>query len=91
MYPLTEIQLVLMNPTGLHARPASQFVQTAARFKSKVQIIAGSKRADGKSILNVMTMGLKKGADFTVSADGEDEAECLAALQALVEGNFGEG
>ncbi|WP_328793879.1 HPr family phosphocarrier protein [Heliomicrobium gestii] len=91
MFPLTEIQLVLTNPTGLHARPAAQFVQTAARFKSKVRIIAGGKTADAKSILNVMTLGLKHGAAFTVSADGEDEAECLAALQALVESKFGEG
>ncbi|MTV49983.1 HPr family phosphocarrier protein [Heliobacillus mobilis] len=87
---MTEIQLVLTNPTGLHARPASQFVQTASKFKSKVKISAGGKQVDAKSILGVMTMGLRSGTAFTVTADGEDEVECVAALASLVESKFGE-
>jgi phosphocarrier protein len=87
---MIEIKLVLTNAAGLHARPAAQFIQTAAAFKSKITIQSGSKRADAKSILAVMGMGLGPGAEFLLTADGLDEGECIAALQALVESNFGE-
>ncbi|HWR44092.1 HPr family phosphocarrier protein [Sporomusa sp.] len=88
---MIELELVLTNAAGLHARPAAQFIQTAAAFKSKVAIQAGSKSADAKSILAVMGLGLGQGATFLLNADGPDEAECVAALKALVERNFGEG
>ncbi|SMC92215.1 HPr family phosphocarrier protein [Sporomusa malonica] len=88
---MTEIELVLTNAAGLHARPAAQFVQKAAAFKSKVIIQAGSKTADAKSILAVMGLGLNLGSAFLLKVDGEDEAECAAELKALVERNFGEG
>lgn len=87
---MTEIQLVMNNPTGLHARPAAKLVQKAASFKSKVKIAGNDKVADAKSILLVMGMGLAKGTTITITAEGEDEAECILALQALVESNFGE-
>lgn len=84
------IQVVLNNETGLHARPAAQFVQNAAKFKSKVEINDGKRTADGKSILAVMAIGLGKGSVFIIKADGEDEEACLNTLQQLVENNFGE-
>ena len=87
---MANIELVLNNPSGLHARPAAQFVQKAASFKSKVVITAGSKSVDAKSILGVMGLGLAKGSIFSVAAEGEDEAACLEALRILVENNFGE-
>ncbi|SDE79452.1 HPr family phosphocarrier protein [Sporomusa acidovorans] len=88
---MTKIDLVLANAAGLHARPAAQFVQTAAGFMSKVTIRAGEKAADAKSILAVMGLGLGRGASFELTADGSDEAECIAVLQKLVTSNFGEG
>ncbi|MDT8903057.1 HPr family phosphocarrier protein [Selenomonadales bacterium 4137-cl] len=88
---MIEAVLKISNPTGLHARPAAQFVQKAASFSSKVTIIGNNKVADAKSILSVMGMGLNYGAEITVTADGEDEKECLESLVALIEGNFGEG
>ncbi|HWR40786.1 MAG TPA: HPr family phosphocarrier protein [Patescibacteria group bacterium] len=87
---MKQIECILNNHSGLHARPAAQFVQKAASFTSKVTITAKNKTVDAKSILGVMGMGLAKGAQFTVTADGADETECLAGLQALVESNFGE-
>jgi len=87
---MTEITVTLNNPTGLHARPAALFVQKASSFKSKVAITANSKSGDGKSILQIMAMGLGQGTTLTIRADGPDEGECLAALKALVESNFGE-
>lgn len=88
---MTQIELVLNNPAGLHARPAAQFIQKASAFASKVTIHSGEKTADAKSILAVMSLGLRQGAKFTLLADGPDEVECVAALQALIESNFGEG
>ena len=88
---MKQLECILNNHSGLHARPAAQFVQKAAAFGSKVTITANNKTVDAKSILGVMGMGLAKGAQFVVTADGSDEAECLAALQELVESNFGEG
>lgn len=88
---MTKIELVLTNAAGLHARPAAQFVQTAAGFASKVTIRAGEKAADAKSILAVMGLGLGRGTSFELTADGADEVECITALQKLVISNFGEG
>jgi phosphocarrier protein HPr len=87
---MTEIQITITNPSGLHARPAAQFVQKAASFKSKVRIIANSKVADGKSILAVMGMGLKQNTLVTITTEGEDEAECSKALEDIIKSNFGE-
>ena len=78
------------NKTGIHARPASIFVQTATKFKSKIQITANGKTVDAKGILGIMSMGLKKGTAITISADGADEADAIGALKALVESKFGE-
>ena len=87
---MTEATLPIENKTGIHARPASVFVQTAAKFKSKVQVQAKGKTADAKSILMLMSLGLSKGTEITISADGPDEAEAVAALKELIETKFGE-
>ena len=87
---MTEATLTIENKTGIHARPASVFVQTAAKFKSKVQVQAKGKAADAKSILMLMSLGLSKGTEITISADGPDEAEAVAALKELIETKFGE-
>ncbi|MBQ7199205.1 MAG: HPr family phosphocarrier protein [Selenomonadaceae bacterium] len=87
---MTEATTTIENKTGIHARPASVFVQTASKFKSKVQIKAKGKTVDAKSILMIMSMGLTKGTEITLSADGPDEAEAVATLKKLVDDKFGE-
>lgn len=87
---MTEIQVIITNATGLHARPAAQFVQKAASFKCKVKIAGNNKVADGKSILAVMGMGLIQNTKLTITAEGADEENCIAALKELIESNFGE-
>ena len=87
---MTEATVTIENKTGIHARPASVFVQTAAKFKSKVQIKAKGKSVDAKSILMIMSMGLVKGTEITIAADGEDEAAAVQALKDLVVSKFGE-
>ena len=87
---MTEATTTIENKTGIHARPASVFVQKASSFKSKVQLKAKGKTVDAKSILMIMSMGLVKGTEITIVADGPDEAEAVAQLKALVDAKFGE-
>ncbi len=88
---MPEITVTILHPAGLHARPAALFVQTAARFASTVQVQLGERRANGKSILSILTLGAKQGASVTISAEGDDAEQALASLQALIESNFAEG
>ena len=87
---MTEATTTIENKTGIHARPASQFVQKASSFKSKIQIKAKGKTVDAKSILMIMSMGLVKGTEITIAADGPDEADAVAALKQMVDDKFGE-
>ncbi len=87
---MTEATTTIENKTGIHARPASVFVQKASSFKSKVQLKAKGKTVDAKSILMIMSMGLVKGTEITIVADGPDEADAVATLKKLVDDKFGE-
>ena len=87
---MKQFTYVITDAAGIHARPASIFVQTATKFKSKVQIQAKGKTVDAKSILMIMSMGLVKGTEITIVADGPDEAEAVKALTDLVASKFGE-
>ncbi len=88
-----EIRLTIRNQLGLHARPAAKFVSTAARFQSQIRVRnltrnTESVRAD--SINQLATLGVRQGHEIAIAAQGEDADEALAALQVLVEANFGE-
>jgi phosphotransferase system HPr (HPr) family protein len=72
----------------LHARPAGAFAVAAGRFAATVSVSAGSKTADGKSVLGVMGLGATSGEVVTVSADGPDAAEAVSALIAILESYF---
>ena len=87
---MTEATTTIENKTGIHARPASVFVQKASSFKSKVQLKAKGKTVDAKSILMIMSMGLVKGTEITIVADGPDEAAAVSTLKELVDSKFGE-
>jgi phosphotransferase system HPr (HPr) family protein len=87
---MSEITLTIQHSAGLHARPASLFVQTAKRFQSNITVSHGSRSANAKSILTVLTLGASRGAEVTIRAEGEDADAALEALQTLIAGNFGE-
>lgn len=87
---MPEITLTIRNQVGLHARPAALFVQAAKQFTCDIQILHGERKANAKSILGVLTLGANQGALVTVRAEGPDADQALAALEALVESNFGE-
>jgi len=71
---------------GFHARPASDFVKKAKTFKARIEIIKEEKKADAKSIVGVLSLGLPKGAVVTVRADGDDESEAMHVLVPMIEG-----
>jgi phosphotransferase system HPr (HPr) family protein len=90
---LVETRIVVTHEVGLHARPAAMFVQTAGRFASSVRVknvTTNSESIDAKSILGVLTLGVVRGHEISISADGADEKQAIADLRKLVEGNFGE-
>ena len=88
--PAVETSLVITNKVGLHARPASLLVQTAAQFQSKIQVQHGDKSANAKSMLGVMKLGATVGATIVVRAEGEDAEQAIAALTDLARRNFDE-
>jgi phosphotransferase system HPr (HPr) family protein len=87
-------QFDVMDPVGLHARPAALFVKLANTFSSNITICnvsAGGKWANAKSILGLLTCGVKQGDRVEVKAEGNDEEQAVAALEKLVTSNFTEG
>ncbi len=87
---MSEISLTIKHEVGLHARPASMFVQTAAKFSSEIEVTHGETTVNAKSILAVLTLGAHKDAEIIISAEGDDADEALIALEELVLNNFGE-
>jgi len=88
--PVVETSLVITNKVGLHARPASLLVQTAAQFQSKIQVQYGDKSANARSMLGVLKLGATAGATIVVQAEGEDAEQAIAALTDLARRNFDE-
>lgn len=80
----------VQNKTGLHARPASKFVQIANEYKSEIFIQKGNSKVNAKSIMGVMTLGISKGTKITITAEGQDEEKALDKLIELIESKFGE-
>ena len=82
--------LTVVNPSGLHLRPAGVLSQTAMKFKWDVIIECGEKRIIAKSVLNVMAAGIKCGTEINLICDGEDEEEAMKTLTEAIEGGLGE-
>ncbi|TCK60278.1 dihydroxyacetone kinase phosphoryl donor subunit DhaM [Curtobacterium sp. PhB136] len=76
----------LVNETGLHARPAAEFVKTAAKYDAAVRVNG----VDAKSLLGIMALALPKGATVTIVASGDDAQDAVDALDELVRSGFGE-
>ncbi len=80
--------MTIDHEAGLHARPASLFVETAGKFEADVRASYEGREVNAKSILQVLTLGAEQGAEISVRAEGEDAGEALEALTELVESNF---
>ena len=84
--PSSEATAVLPADVDLHARPAAQFVRAAMGFGSRIQVAAGEREVDAKSLLSVLSLGAKGGTSLRLRAEGEDAPQAVDALAALVAG-----
>ena len=76
---------MIKNEVGLHARPAAIFVQTANKYLCDIYLETDEKKANGKSIMSVMSLGAYQGEELTIITKGEDEEEALNDLVDLIE------
>ena len=82
--------VTVVNPSGLHLRPAGVLTQTAMKFKSDITIQCGEKKITAKSVLNVMAAGIKCATEITLISDGADEEEAMKTLSEAIESGLGE-
>jgi phosphocarrier protein len=83
--------ITIINKLGLHARAAAKLVATASEYESTLHITRNGKQVDAKSIMPVMMLAASQGVDVELIAEGDDEAEAIDALAALIDDYFGEG
>jgi len=82
--------VTVVNGLGLHARAAARFVSVAGHFESQIRVARRQREVDGKSILGLLLLSAARGSTITITADGPDEGDAMAALQSLVERGFEE-
>jgi phosphotransferase system HPr (HPr) family protein len=90
MGELASASVTIVNRLGLHARPATEFVDLASSFKADVWVHKGDERVGGKSIMEMMMLAATKGTNLEIKADGPDAKACVEALAKLVADGFGE-
>ncbi len=87
---MIEKKLTIINKLGLHARAATKFANTAAKFNSDIKVVFGGKNIDGKSIMSLMLLAAAKGTEITLKIEGSDEQDAMAAIEALILNRFDE-
>jgi phosphocarrier protein HPr len=88
--PRHERRFQIVNTLGLHARAAAQLVQVANGFRCEIHVEKDGMEVNGKSIMGVLTLAAAKGSTVTLSTDGEDAEQAMAALGKVIENGFGE-
>lgn len=83
-------KVILQNETGLHARPASELAKLAGRFKCDINLSVNEKKANAKSILGIMSLGIKAKTEIEIECNGEDEEEAMTEILKAFENKFGE-
>ncbi|MDO4982236.1 MAG: HPr family phosphocarrier protein [Eubacteriales bacterium] len=83
-------EVVINNQVGLHARPATFFIQKANEFKSSIWVEKDDRRVNAKSLLGVLSLGIVKGTSVTLIADGADEEAAISTLAELIDSDFSE-
>lgn len=87
---MVSTSLVILNPTGLHLRPAKSFCMEALEYPCRINIYKGASCYNAKSVLGILSAGVKYGDVITVECDGENEEQALRSLESMVQGGFGE-
>ena len=83
-------EVVVQNQVGLHARPATFFIQKANEFKATIWIEKDERRVSAKSLLGVLSLGITRGLNITLIAEGPDEEQAVNQLVDLINSNFDE-
>ncbi|MGN1092607.1 MAG: HPr family phosphocarrier protein [Monoglobaceae bacterium] len=81
-------EVVVQNQVGLHARPATFFIQKANEYKSSIWVEKDNRRVNAKSLLGVLSLGITKGLAITIIAEGADEETAVSELAELISTNF---
>ena len=81
-------EVVVQNQVGLHARPATFFIQRANEYKSSIWVEKDNRRVNAKSLLGVLSLGITKGLNTTIIAEGSDEEKAVNELVELISTNF---
>ncbi len=84
-------EVVVQNQVGLHARPATFFIQKANEFKSTVWVSKDERKVNAKSLLGVLSLGITRGTNITIIADGPDQEDAVNKLVELISSNFADG
>src|SRR6516165_4362742 len=87
---MTSQEVIVVNQLGMHARAAAKFVHLAPRYEARVKVSRDHREMDGKSIMGILLLAAARGSTITISAEGTDEKDAVAALVALVQTGFGE-
>ncbi|MFU8826233.1 MAG: phosphoenolpyruvate--protein phosphotransferase [Brevefilum sp.] len=87
---MKHLEIVINNPTGLHARPAKVFVNVAKTFQADIRVFHGEKKANAKSLISLLTLGVEPGSTIRIEVNGEDEEAAMTALRDAVESGLGE-
>lgn len=82
--------VLISNTSGLHARPATFFIQKANSYKCSIWVEKDDRRVNAKSLLGVLSLGITKGMSITLIADGQDEGLALEGLESLINTGFAE-
>jgi phosphocarrier protein HPr len=88
--PTVSRMVTVVNSHGMHLRPADMFARTAMQFKSSVQVAYEGQQVDGRSIVELIMLAARQGAQLVITATGDDAEEAIGALAQLVEQGFGE-
>lgn len=88
---MPEIDVVVSNKLGLHARAAAKLTKLAGQFTSEIFIAKGARRVNAKSIMGVMMLAAGKGTTVQLQAEGGDAQDALQAIRELFDDKFGEG
>ncbi|HEX9925985.1 MAG TPA: HPr family phosphocarrier protein, partial [Anaerolineae bacterium] len=87
---MKQLDMIVQNSSGLHARPARVFVDTAKQFQADIRVEHGPKKVNAKSVISVLTLGVECGGQIRITADGPDEEAALEVLKTAVEAGLGD-
>jgi phosphotransferase system HPr (HPr) family protein len=88
--PAVRRVVTLVNSQGLHARPVAAMLEVARRHRARLSVRCGEARADGRSMLQMLTLAAPGGSQLELEVDGDDAEQLLGALETLIAGKFGE-